>query len=126
MTFGQGSANFLINSPACVEQLIVTGLQLFQGSWFLNTAAGTPWLQSVIGFGTQAEYDQVIQNQIKSTQGVTGINAYSSSLNAATRLLTFTVSGTSIFGPFTLTSTFSMTSGFGVIPEAEGAGGFGQ
>lgn len=118
MTFGFGSANFLVNSPQCVEQLILTGLALFQGEFFLNTTAGMPWDTQVLGFRTSTLYDQAIQNQIRNTAGVTAITGYSSSLNAVSRLLTVRVSVQTLFGPLTLSFSLPfappVTSGYGV------------
>jgi hypothetical protein len=110
-TFGQGSANFLVNSPAAVEQAILTGLRLFQGEFWLNTAAGVPWVQDVIGKGTQGTYDSAITNQILSTTGVSGITSYSSSLNG--RALTFTATVMTAYSPtpITISTTFSPTTG---------------
>jgi hypothetical protein len=124
MTFGQGSANFLIDSAQCVEQAILTGLKLFKGEWFLDITAGMPWHQQVIGFGTQALYDQAIQAQIKGTQGVTAIDSYSSFLNRSSRALTVNVKGQSLYGPFSISTTVPVAGGFGV--EGFGEGGFGQ
>jgi hypothetical protein len=64
MTFGFGSANFLVNSPQTVQQATVTGLKLFLGEWFLNTSVGMPWNTQVIGNNTQALYDNAAKSQI--------------------------------------------------------------
>jgi hypothetical protein len=103
-TFGQGRANFLINSAAAVAQLVLTGLRLLEGEWFLDVTVGTPWLQRVIGKGTKQFYDLAIQNQILSTRGVISIDSYSSSLNAKTRHLTLEASITTQFGPATVST----------------------
>lgn len=112
-TFGGGSTNFLVNSPQAVLQLILTGLKLFQGEYFLNTAAGMPWMTDVIGVGTQGLYDAAIQNQILGTTGVTGITNYSSSLNVATRSLTVlaTVSTAYSATPIALSTNLSLNAG---------------
>ena len=91
MTFGQGSANFLVNSPAAVAQAVLTKLRLWTGEWFLDTTEGTPWDTQVLGKGTTSLYDLVIQNRIRATPGVIGISGYSSGLNIASRQLTFLI-----------------------------------
>ncbi|MBG6243579.1 MAG: hypothetical protein EKE20_18100, partial [Candidatus Symbiopectobacterium sp. Dall1.0] len=48
-TFGQGDSTWLINSPEAVAQAVKTRFELWYGQWFLDTAEGTPWLQSVLG-----------------------------------------------------------------------------
>ena len=127
MTFGFGQANFLVNSPQAVLQLILTGLKLFQGEFFLNTAAGMPWNSQVIGFGTQSLYDPAIQNQILNTTGVTGLTSYSSSLNKVTRELSVAFSVSTQFGPISATVSIPfappLTSGYGVISPS---GGYGE
>ena len=128
MTYGHGSADFWVDVPQLTVQKIITGLNLFLGDFFLNTTAGMPWLQQVIGFGTGSLYDAAIQQQILTTPSVTAINAYSSSLNPTTRKLTVNVEGQSLFGPFSLTveTPFALPplSGFGVGGFSQN--GFGQ
>jgi hypothetical protein len=106
-SFGRGAANFLVNSPAAVAQLVLTGLELLQGEWFLDKTAGMPWTQSVVGTGTKPLYDLAIQNQILNTQGVTGIENYSSSLDPVARKLTIpnTVVINTLFGSINLPTT---------------------
>lgn len=87
-TFGQGGANFLANSPACVAQSVNTHLGLWQGTWFLDKTAGMPWLQDVIGKNTGPLYDIAIQQYILETPGVSQIIGYSSNLDRVTRKLT--------------------------------------
>jgi hypothetical protein len=115
--FGGGSSDFWINSAQGVEQLILTGLRLWQGTWFLNAAVGMPWLQSVIGFNTQSQYDAAIQAQVLQTTGVSSITNYRSSLNAATRHLTVTIDGVSLFGQFSVSTSIALAAfGFGITP----------
>jgi hypothetical protein len=113
MTFGQGSANFLVNSPAAVEQAILTGLRLFQGEFFLNNAAGMPWFTDVIGVGKQGLYDTAINNQILGTNGVTGVTSYSSSLNTAARTLAVSATVMTAYSPtpITISTTLSLAPG---------------
>lgn len=120
MTWGRGSGNFLVDSPEFVRQKVLTGLGLWRGEFFLNTSAGMPWSTEVLGKNTQAFYDAAIQKQVLSTSGVTGINSYSSSFDAVTRLLSVSMRVQTQFGAITITTTFAppRTSGFGI-------GGFG-
>jgi hypothetical protein len=105
-TIGQGSANFLINSPACVAQSVRTRLNLWLGQWFLDQTVGMPWLTDVIGKNTGPLYDVAVQQYILATQGVSQIQGYSSSLNRVTRKLTINITNLiTIYGatPFTAT-----------------------
>ena len=90
-TFGQSSANFLVDSPACVAQAVLTRLNLWIGQWYLDNTVGMPWLTEVIGINTGPFYDTTIQQYILATQGVSQIQGYSSSLNRATRSLAINI-----------------------------------
>lgn len=100
--FGQSQANFIVNSPAMVEQLVTTRLRLLQGEWFLDTTIGMPWIPDVLGVGTVNIYDKIIQAQVLSTPGMTpggSIAAYQSSLTTPTRMLTVSMTLITSFGP---------------------------
>lgn len=97
-SFGQGSANFLVDSVATVAQEVLTTLLLFQGEWFLDITAGVPWFTQVAGVGTIPLYDQIIKEAILNVQGVTGIVNYSSSLNRPMRALSVSATIDTLFG----------------------------
>lgn len=84
--FGQGSTEFLINSPAAVAQAVRTRLLLEAGEWYLDLTEGTPYSTQILGAGTQALYDQAFQERILDTPGVTTIDDYSSILDQNRRL----------------------------------------
>jgi hypothetical protein len=98
MTFGQSSANFLVNTPAAVAQACTTRLGLWTKEWFLDLTAGTPYMTDVLGTGTQALYDAAIQERILGTPGMIGLEAYSSSFDGTTRQLTVSVIGVTQYG----------------------------
>ena len=50
-TFGQGSANFLVNTPEAVAQLAQTRLGLWTGQSFVDLTAGMPWSTEVLRKG---------------------------------------------------------------------------
>jgi hypothetical protein len=97
--FGQGGRNFLVDSSAAVAQLILTGLRLWRGEWFLDKNAGVPWTTAVIGKNTKQFYDLVIQNQIAFTIGVQSIERYNSVLDADQRSLSVSAKVNTVFGP---------------------------
>lgn len=76
-TFGYGQANFYIDSPDAVAQLVLTNLRLLQGEWFLDITAGTPYSTDVLGKTTVRQRDLAIRNAIINTQGVLSILSYS-------------------------------------------------
>jgi len=96
--FGQGSANYLVDSRATVAQEVLTTLLLFQGEWFLDITKGVPWFTQVAGVGTIPLYDSIIKEAILNVQGVTAIVNYSSNLNRVTRQLTVAVTIDTQFG----------------------------
>jgi hypothetical protein len=97
-SFGQGSANYLVDSRETVAQEVLTTLLLFQGEWFLDITAGVPWFTQVAGVGTIPIYDSIIKEAILNVQGVTAIAKYSSSMNRATRVLTVAATVNTQFG----------------------------
>lgn len=79
-TFGQGNANFLVNSPAMVGQEVRTRLLLLRGEWFLDVTEGTPYSTQVLGKGTQASRDLAIKSRILKTAGVKQLVSYVSAV----------------------------------------------
>jgi hypothetical protein len=119
MMFGHSLADFLVDSPQAVLQCVLTTLKLYQGEWFLDTTAGTPWNTQVLGAGTQSLYDNAIRSSILSVTGVTGISSYSSSFDATTRRLTVTAVVETQFGQVSLSPVSlaaPLTQGYGVGP----------
>jgi hypothetical protein len=102
-TFGQGGANFLVDSREMVAQYVMTRLLLWQGEWFLDVTSGTPWLQGILGKApSKEERDILLRQRILDTPGVTAITAYSSSINAATREFSVSASIDTQFGQLTV------------------------
>lgn len=85
-TIFSGFTRFLVNSPECVAQAVLTRLRLWQGQWFLDSTVGVPYETQVLGFGTAASRDVAIQTSIINTPGVNQILSYSSSLDAQRKL----------------------------------------
>lgn len=96
--FGHGAADFLVNSPDAVAQLVKTRLALLLGEWFLDTTDGMPWATKVLGAGTMATYNAAIRERILGTDGVVSIVSYSSSVDPITRALSVTVTLDTIYG----------------------------
>jgi hypothetical protein len=81
MTFGQGSANFLVNSPAAVGQLLGDRMGLWTAEWFVDQSDGVPWSADVLGTGTASTRDPTVKTRILQTTGVTSIESYTSAVN---------------------------------------------
>jgi hypothetical protein len=110
MTFGQGTANFLINTPLTVGQEVETKLNLIQGEWYLDLTAGTPWNTKILGYDTTSTRDLAIKSVILGTQGVQALLSYSSNLNSTTRAFTITADILTIYGITSITSTQILSS----------------
>lgn len=104
-SFGNGSADFYVNSPEAVAQAVLTRLELFKGEWFLDTTDGTPWSTEVLGEGTRGTYDMAIRNRILGTPGVNQIDSYDSTFDADTRKLSVTCTITTAYGQTTISET---------------------
>lgn len=80
MTFGSSLSDFTTNTPEGVAQLILTRLKLWVGEFFADTSDGMPWATDVLGNRTASTYNEAIRDRILSTEGVTEITKYSSTL----------------------------------------------
>jgi hypothetical protein len=134
-SFGQNLANFLIDDAAAVGQAVKTRLLLFQGEWFLDITAGTPWggfpLNAavvaegvILGDKRSVAQDLAIQATILGTQGVQQILTYSSSYNSQGRLWSLNVTIETIYAVLQFVGT-TLTSGIfeiGISPLGGGAG----
>ena len=96
--FGQGSADFLIDSAAEVAQRIQTRLLLMRGEWFLDVSDGTPWSTEILGAHTKPFYDLAIQERVLRTEGVVEIIDYQSNFDGASRALSVSMRVRTAFG----------------------------
>ena len=110
MQFGNGTGNFLINSPAMVAQLVMTRLDLWTGQFFLDFTQGTPYSTSILGKNTKSTYDGAITQRILSTPGVASLQAYQSQLGA-NRRLTWEATINTLFGRATFGGTALLPPG---------------
>lgn len=95
-----------MDSPECVGQSVRTRLLLMQGEWFLDVTEGTPYGSAIFGKNTGDLYDLAIQQRVLETEGVTSLEAYSSSLDPVTRLLTADMTINTRFGTAPVTVIF--------------------
>ena len=102
MRFGNGTADFLINTPAAVAQLAMTRLALWTGQWFLDFTEGTPYATQILGFHTQSVYDNALITRLLGTTGVVSLSSYQSQLDASTRRLTYSAVLNTQFGQATV------------------------
>ena len=83
---GHGSADFYQDKAEGVAQNVMTRLELWRGTWFLDLEAGTPWLQQILG--KHDAIDIVLRSRILETPGVRSISSFESILDVNTRRLT--------------------------------------
>lgn len=96
MRFGHAQADFLVDSPEAVAQIVETRLKLLAGEWFLDAAEGTPYNTRILGTGTRGSYDQALRQRILSTPGVRALQEYSSSVED--RALSVNVQLNTVYG----------------------------
>lgn len=69
-----------------VGQHVRQRLGFFQGEWFLDTTAGMPWLDDILGRRyNPALAEAVVKAEITATHGVTEITSFSVSFARRTR-----------------------------------------
>jgi len=102
MTFGQGSANYLTDSPAAVSQILGTQMKLWQTEWFLNLSAGIPYISKIAGYGNLTMGALILKTAALAAPGVININDWSVAFDPQTRQ--YSVTGSSINTTFGTTS----------------------
>lgn len=99
MNFGSQQADFLRNTPEAVAQAVMTRLNLWLGEWFIDQTEGTPYQQAVLGAGTKQSIEPAIRSRILETQGVSGIDLFSMSIDPDERKVTINASISTDYGP---------------------------
>ena len=103
-TFGNGANDFWVNVPEAPAQCVGTRLGLWKSQWFLATSEGTDWAVKVLGRYSGSTRDVVVRSRILGTPGVTGLAAYSSSLDRETRRWTANATIDTAYGQTTTTA----------------------
>ena len=98
-SFGNSQLDFLRDSPEAVGQQVKTRLLLWLGEWFLDTEEGTQYMQGVLGKHSQETADAVIQDRVLSTDNVTDITNYVSTIDPDTRKMSVSFDLDTVFGP---------------------------
>ncbi|MBX4889763.1 hypothetical protein [Rhizobium bangladeshense] len=85
--FLTGSGDLATVSDAeAVGQHVRQRLSTFTGEWFLDTTAGVPWLDRILGKAYDpALAESVVKAEILNTDGVTEITSFSVTFDKATR-----------------------------------------
>lgn len=102
--FGAGDNTFLINTPETVAQAVKTCFELWLGEWFLDTAEGTPYMESILGKHQSVVYQSAIRERTLGTQGVTEIIDLVIQIDPQTRRISFTATINTLYGQTTVNS----------------------
>ena len=94
----------MANSAEAVAQNVMTRLQLWRGTWFIDTDEGMPWLQQVLGKRDVAE--TVIRSRILGTEGVVSIESFESVFDPDARSLTVQCKINTAYGEADITESF--------------------
>lgn len=98
-SFGNGQLDFFKDMPEGVGQVVQTSLLLWLGEWYMDTLAGCPYLQGILGKYSETNADIVIQDYILNQQGVVDIRNFASTKNATTRKLSMSMNLDTLYGP---------------------------
>lgn len=96
--FGYGDADFVSDSAQTVAQKVVQRLRLWEGEWFLDVTAGTPWKTRVLGAKFKKNVVQIIKNRIEKTEGVLKVDSIDVSFDPNTRKMKVTAKIQTIYG----------------------------
>lgn len=76
----------LVTDALAVGQHARQRLSTFKREWFLDTTAGVPWLDEILGKAHDpALAESVVKAELLNTDGVTEITSFSVSFDKATR-----------------------------------------
>lgn len=78
----------IVRGAEAVGQHVRQRLKTFSGEWFLDTTAGVPWLDEILGRGYDpALAEAVVKGEVLDTDGVTEITAFSVRFDRTRRAL---------------------------------------
>lgn len=67
-----------------VAQRVITRIRRLQGEWFIDTTAGMPYLQDILGKRDINYFKLLLRKEILNTDGVQSINTFRMSFNSKT------------------------------------------
>jgi hypothetical protein len=88
LAFDQAGNLMMATGSEAIGQHVRQRLMVFEGEWFLDREAGTPWLQQIMGKPySPALAEAVVKAQIMGTPGVREITSFSVSFTRDVRRL---------------------------------------
>lgn len=103
MQFGNGLADFYIDTAEGVAQAVLTRLRLWAGEWFLDTSEGTPYQQAILGANKSLTIEPAIRERILETEGVESLESFSMAIDSESRKVTIEASINTDYGAAQLT-----------------------
>ena len=100
---GHGNLDFYQDEAEGVAQNVMTRLQLLKGTWFIDTQAGTPWIQEILG--KHEAVDVVLRSRVLETPGVISLESFESILDPDSRRLYINATINTRYGPTTFSET---------------------
>jgi hypothetical protein len=98
MQFGNGLANFAVDSEATAQN-VRTRLQLLLGEWFLDITAGVPYLQSITPKPVDlALCESIFKQTCIDTDGVDQLVSFRMNYDSTARSLSVFASLTTVWG----------------------------
>jgi len=89
----------IVRGAERVKQNILIKLKLWRGEWFLDTEAGTPYLEDILGKRISlAGALAAIRASILEVDSVSGISTFSYTFDRKTRVLSYTFEASTPFG----------------------------
>lgn len=89
----------IVQGADAVRQNILVKLRLWVGEWFLDTEAGTPWLEDVLGKRVSlAGAIAAIRASILEVDGVDGLGNFSYNFNRQSRVLQYDFEASTPYG----------------------------
>ena len=86
-----GRLSLTISNISAVRQRLSIRLNTYRGEWYANTSTGIPYFQSMLVKGSNEELvNSILKSVIVETEGVLGIESFTSSFSKKTRTYTAT------------------------------------
>lgn len=84
----EAGALIVVSDAEAVGQHVRQRLMTYRGEWFLDTTAGVPWLQEIMGRAYDpALAEATVKAEILDTDGVSAIEAFSVAFSRDVRAL---------------------------------------
>lgn len=78
----------MVEDARAVQEHAVERVKTFEGEWFLDTTAGLPWWQRILGQKFDEELaEAIVKAEVYGTKGVTEITSFSVDFSRTARII---------------------------------------